>query len=360
MKQSFLSENLNRFTGAVKDIREKLFSTSNNYVENIESIESNDYVDNINISESSENKKSDPSKIPPFINFVTFNRMGLTIKNLNNILDSDEDFEMHIIDCNSKDNTWQYIQSLNDKRIKSKTRFTLNLGPIYPLNYSLTKRKPGQYFITIDSDTYIKTKNWIACFMEVFDAFPEVGVLGVMRDNPYPRYMPPIIPRVKGDAAYLELKNAAVGVDLDFVPGQLQCLRPELIEKIGYWSEENGYGDAELSPRVTHYTPFKVGYLTTVEIDMTQYISCEQCQGKDICTLSRSVTTCYSIGKNLNFNESFVRKYGWKYTETFKELEEGKRTAYCASVHDPASMRNHVYNQLWASENFDYYIKNSN
>jgi len=286
--------------------------------------------------------------------------MGLTIKNLSNILDSEEDFELHLIDCNSKDDTWGYIQSLNDSRIKSKTRLKLNLGPIYPLNLSLIRRKPGQYFITIDSDTFIKTKNWISRFMEVFEAFPEVGVLGVMRDEPYPRYLPPIIPRVKGNINYLELKNAAVGVDLDFVPGQLQCLRPELIDEIGYWSEENGYGDAELSPRVTHYTSYKVGFLTTVEIDMTQYIGCDQCQGKDICKLSRSVNSCFSLSKKANFNQSFVRKFGWKYLETFKELAEGKRTAYCASIHDPESIKNHVYNQAWAAENFDYYIKNSN
>lgn len=348
MKQSFLSNNLNRFTGTIRDIKEKLFSKNSNYIEKSETIE------------SPEDNKEEVLKSPPFINFVTFNRMGLTIKNLNNILDSGEDFEMHIIDCNSKDNTWDYIQSLTDKRIKSKTRFTLNLGPIYPLNFNLTKRKPGQYFITVDSDTYIKTKNWISRFMEVFDAFPEVGVLGVMRDNPYPRYMPPVIPRVKGDISYLELKNAAVGVDLDFVPGQLQCLRPELIEQIGYWSEENGYGDAELSPRVVHYTPFKVGYLTTVEIDMNQYIGCDQCQGRDICKLSRSINPCYSLSKKSNYNESFVKRFGWKYLETFKELAEGKRTAYCASVHDPESMKNHVYNQIWAADNFSYYINNSN
>ncbi|MFU0828330.1 MAG: Glycosyl transferase family 2 [Lachnoclostridium sp.] len=348
MKQSFIGNNISRITETVKDIKGKLFNKNNNYIECYEA------------SESSQVKKTDTGRIPPFINFVTFNRMGLTIRNLNNLLDSDEDFELHIIDCNSKDNTWDFIQTLNDKRIKSKTRFTLNLGPIYPLNYSLTKRKPGQYFITVDSDTFIKTKNWIARFMEVFDAFPEVGLLGVVRDNPYPRYIPPVIARQKGDINYLQLKNATVGVDLDFVPGQLQCLRPELIEQIGYWSEENGYGDAELSPRVVHYTNFTAGYLTTVEIDMTQYIGCNVCQGRHLCKLSRSVNSCFSLSKTSNYNESFVRKHGWKYLETFKELAEGKRTAYCASVHDPESLKKYYYNHVWASENFDYYIKNSN
>lgn len=348
MKQSFVGNNINHFTETEKSINGTEFSKKNDYIESCE------------LNENIEISKSEITKIPPFINFVTFNRMGLTIKNLSNILDSDEDFELHIIDCNSKDNTWDYINSLNDSRIKSKTRFSLNLGPIYPLNYSLTKRKPGQYFITVDSDTFIKTKNWIARFMEVFDAFPEVGVLGVVRDNPYPRYMPPIIPRENGNINYLQLKNATVGVDLDFVPGQLQCLRPELIEKIGYWNEECGYGDAELSPRVVHYTPYTVGYVTTVEIDMTQYIGCNLCMGKDICKLGRSVNTCFSISKSANYNESFVRKHGWKYREIFKELEEGKRTAYSASVHDPESIKKCVYNQIWAFENFDYYIKNSN
>jgi hypothetical protein len=297
---------------------------------------------------------------PPFINYVTFNRLGLTIKNLNNILDSDEDFEMHIIDSNSRDNTWDYISSLTDKRIKSKTRFNLNRGPIYPLNYNLVKRKPNQFFFTIDSDVYIKTKNWISCFMEVFKAFPEVGLLGVTRDNPYPRFMPPINPRVKRDLSYLELKNANIDAVMDFVPGSLQCLRPELIKEIGYWSEENGFGDAELSPRITHYTSFKAGFLTTVDIEMVQTIGCNECQGRDFCKLSRSVKNCFMLSKRRNMNESFVKKHGWKCKESFKELEEGKRTAYCASVCDPESLVGNVYNHQWANENFDYYIRNSN
>lgn len=339
MKQSIVNENVTSFTDTVKEFTRNLLNKSN---------------------EESETHRKAENNPPLFINYVTMNRLGLTKRNLSRILECDDDFELHIIDSNSKDNTWDYIQSLNDKRIKSKTRFELNQGPIYPLNLSLTKRKPNQYFMTIDSDVYIKTDNWISRFMEVFKAFPKVGVLGVMRDDPYPRYMPPVIPRVKGDINYLELKNAAVGVDLDFVPGQLQCLRPELINEIGYWSEENGYGDAELSPRVHHYTSFKVGYLTTVEIDMKQFIGCDECKAREYCKLSRSVNTCFLLSKRANMNESFVKRNGWKYTETFKEMEEGKRTAYCASIHDPESVKNHVYNQEWAKENFDYYVKNSN
>ncbi|KUO63810.1 MAG: glycosyl transferase [Gracilibacter sp. BRH_c7a] len=300
------------------------------------------------------------SSPPPFISFVTLNRLGLTIKNLERILDSDESFELHIIDCNSKDDTWNYIKTLKDKRIKSKTRFELNRGPIYVLNYNLMKRKPNQYFFTIDSDVYIKTENWISKYMEIFEAFPEVGLLGVMRDNPYPRYLPPVIPKVKGDISYLQLKNAEIDVIMDFIPGCLQALRPELIDEIGYWSEETGYGDAELSPRITHYTSFKAGFLTNVEIDMNQYIGCNKCQAKKFCTLSKSVKTCFMQNRISSLNETFARKFKWKYKEMFKELEQGKRKAYCGSILDPDSSKDHLYHYPWAIENFEYYIRNSN
>lgn len=86
------------------------------------------------------------SMIPPFLSYITFNRLGLTARSLKSILDTPEDFEMHIIDSNSKDDTWEYIQSLDDSRIKSKTRLDMNLGPVYALNLNLSKRRQEQYF----------------------------------------------------------------------------------------------------------------------------------------------------------------------------------------------------------------------
>lgn len=297
---------------------------------------------------------------PPYINFTCFNRLGLTIKNLNNLLDSDEDFELNILDCNSKDNSWDYIQSLNDRRIKSRIRFDKNCGPIFAVNFGLSRRKPQQFYIVIDSDTYIKTKNWIARFMEIFNVFPEVGLLGLMRDNPYPRYLPPVIPRVRGDVSFLELKNADINTQMDFVPGQLQCLRPGLINEIGYWSEENGFGDAEISPRVVHFTKYKVGFVTTIEIDMTQKITCEECMGKPLCTLSRSICDCFAMSQTYNKNESFVTKNTWKFKQSFQELNDAQRTAYCASIHDPESVKTHLYHADWAYDNLNHYIINAN
>lgn len=303
---------------------------------------------------------------PPFVNYITFNRLGLTARSLQSILDTPEDFEMHIIDSNSKDDTWDYLQTLNDPRIKSKTRLPINAGPIPALNMNLTKRRPDQYFFNIDSDVVIKTKDWLSRFMKVFEAFPDVGLLGVQRTAPYLPVYTEVIPRIKGDAVYLELKNGFVDTILDFVHGCFIGLRPEMIAKIGYWSEETCWGDAELTPRVMHYTGFKAGYMSDnnknslIEIDMTQEIGCESCSVRELCKLDKADNTCFSMRSKRYQNESFVSKFKWKYLEFFKELEEGKRTAYCASIYDPASMAGHVYNKEWAMENMSYYIQNGN
>lgn len=303
---------------------------------------------------------------PPFVNYITFNRLGLTAKSLKSILDTPEDFEMHIIDSNSGDDTWEYLQTVKDPRIKSMLRLPVNTGPIPALNLNLTRRKPDQYFFNIDSDVVVKTKDWVTRFMKVFQAFPEVGLLGVQRVAPYIPIYPEVIPKVKGDACYLELKNGFVDVILDFVHGCFMCMRPELIKEIGYWSEETCWGDAELTPRVIHYTKFKTGYMSDpnktplIDIAMDQQIGCHECLAKGVCKFNKTTDTCFTIRARRYQNESFVSKFKWKYLEFFKELAEGKRTAYCASMYDPASMANHVYNREWALENMNFYIQNSN
>lgn len=304
--------------------------------------------------------------VPPFLSYITFNRMGLTARSLKSILDTPEDFEMHIIDSNSRDDTWEYLQTINDSRIKSKTRLPVNSGPVFALNFNLTKRRPDQYYFTVDSDVVIKTKDWITRFMEVFNEFPKVGLLGVQRTPPYIPIYPKVIPRSQNGATYLELKNGYVDVLLDFVHGCCMGLRPELIKEIGYWSEETCYGDAELSPRITNYTDFKAGFMSDqsmmplIDIDMTQEITCAECSVKEHCKLNKDTQTCFNIHLGSYKNAPFAKTFKWKYLEFFKELEEGKRTAYCASIYDSDSMANHAYNQEWAMENMNYYIVNSN
>lgn len=281
--------------------------------------------------------------------------MGTAARNLLALLETTDDFELHIIDSNSKDDTWNFIQSLQDSRIKSKIKFDINKGPIYASNYALSMRKPDQYFIVMDSDVHIYTKNWVTKFLEVFKVFPEVGLLGLPKANPYTPYLPPVVPRIKDGVSYLELKNASIDDPLDFIPGHLQCLRPEIFKLIGYWSEEGHYGDAEISSRITHYTPYNVGYITTIEIDQIQEIPCESCKVKDLCSLDKKNVTCYSIRDKEYKNPLFASKFLWKHVQTFDELKAGKRTAFCASIHDGASQKDHLYYKDWAEENFSFY-----
>ncbi|MDJ0306019.1 MULTISPECIES: glycosyltransferase [unclassified Dehalobacter] len=298
--------------------------------------------------------------IPPFISYITFNRLGLTARNLDSILDTSEEFEMHIIDSNSRDDTWEYLRSLQDPRIQSVTRLPLNCGPIYPLNLNLSRRKPEQYFLTIDSDVFMISKKWISRFMEVFETFPEAGLLGVKRGKPYPRYYPPVIPRVKDNIHYLQLENGHIDAPLDFVPGCCQALRPELINQIGYWNEECCYGDSELSARICCYTDFKAGFIDTVEIEMTQSINCAECQAERWCSLNHPIDTCFDIWRRYYINRAAAAKFRPNFLKVFQELKQGKRSAYSASMSDPESTRKNLYHQNWAMENIRYYIQNSN
>lgn len=147
---------------------------------------------------------------------------------------------------------------------------------------------------------------------------------------------------------------------LDFVPGHCQCLRPELIKEIGYWCEECAFGDAELSIRVNQYSSFKAGFAHNIEIDQTQYLPCMQCEGQHLCKLDQVNDTCFQLRNEKYKNESFAALFWWKYLEYFNELAQGKRTSYCASVHDPESMIDHLYHKAWAQENFDFYLNHAN
>ncbi len=298
--------------------------------------------------------------LPPILSYITFNRLGLTVKNLTAILESSDDFEMHIIDNNSTDGTWKYIESLNDKRIISKARINVNFGQIYAINLNMVKRRPDQYFITIDNDVYIETKDWISRFMKVFETFPEVGLLGVQKGNPYTEQLPPVIPKVKDSVFYLELDNTNGKVEENYIPGCCMCLRPELIKEIGYWCEENCYGEIELSNRVNNYTSFKTGFVPNISIKMPQTIGCSACQYNSQCSFNKITETCFTGYNKLYKNEEFKKAFKWKFDETIIDLKSGARPVYCASANDGTSWLNHIFNSDWAMENFNYYINNAN
>jgi glycosyltransferase involved in cell wall biosynthesis len=294
--------------------------------------------------------------LPPLLSYITFNRLGLTVKNLTALLNSSDDFEMHIIDNGSTDGTWEYLQSLKDSRILSKARLDVNFGQIYALNLNLLKRRPDQYFISVDNDVYMETNDWISRFSRVFETFPDVGMLGIQQEKSGSGQLPPVVPRIKDGIFYLELDNSVPDIDKNYIPGCCICLRPELIKEIGYLSEENYYGDIELSNRINNHTSFKTGFVTNISIKMPQTTPCDKCGYNEKCLLNKSTETCFTNYKKIERNADFKKAFRWKFDETVTDLKSGARPVYCASSTDIESTSNHIYNAEWAHENFMYYI----
>lgn len=293
-------------------------------------------------------------KRPPLVSFITWNRMGLTVRNLNALLKTTDDFELYITDSCSGDCTWEYILDISDSRIKSKTRLPVNLGPIYAVNYNLSKRANGQYFVAMDSDVNLHTPDWVSKFMEAFAAFPDAGLLGSVSGEYYERYRLPYIKHEKDSACYMEITRG-------FVEGCFQCFRPGLLDLLGYWCEECCMGDVEICHRIRNYTGYKAGYLPAVEIDQLQQVSCESCEGRRWCGLSgKAPPGCFGLRNEKYRNPQFRQLHGRKYLKCNKDMESGARGVYRASVHDGASLSSNAYDSRLAEENFGYYRKYSN
>jgi len=296
----------------------------------------------------------------PFVSYITFNRLGLTVKSLTSILNNRENFELHIIDNNSADNTWEYLQTLKDSRIKSKTRLPVNAGQINSLNLNLTKRRPDQYFIALDNDVIIESQDWITRILNAFKTFPEVGLLSVMAGSPPPAKLPPVIPVFKNSLFYLELSKDSANTIPDCFPQGCLALRPQLINEIGYWSEENYFGNPELVFRVNRFTSFKAGILADISMSLPPEINCVECQYKEKCKLNQSKETCFSIYNKFSKNDLFRESFKWKMDETVKDMQSKTRPVYCASLYDYESMSNRIFNMDWAIENIKFFVDNAN
>jgi len=296
----------------------------------------------------------------PFVSYITFNRLGFTIKSLTSILSTPDRFELHIIDNSSSDGTWEYLNSLNDKRIASKTKVPVNMGKYYSLNLNLTRRQKDQLFISLDNSVIILTQGWITRLQKIFNTFPDLGLLSVLPVVPTPQNLPSVTPRYKNDQFYMELNKGNTDPFKTYFPGEFLCLNPSLIDKIGYWSEENYYGDQELLFRVSRFTPFKAGFISDISLIIQQELDCSQCVYRSKCVLDRSKETCFSIYKKFNKDNLFKEEFGWKYEETIKDMVSGARPVYCASMHDAESLSNKIFNMDWAVENLQFYIDNAN
>ncbi|GKX30819.1 glycosyl transferase [Vallitalea longa] len=287
----------------------------------------------------------------PIVCFVTFNRLGLTVKNLTALLKSTDDFELHIVDNNSTDDTWKYIRGIKDKRMKSRKRFNINYGVVYAINYVLSKRKKDQYFILIENDVCIETQDFVTKFMETMDTFQDVGLLGCARKNFFEQ---------KGIKPKKITQKGLSYYKYDMIIGCFNCIRPEVFDYIGYWNEETYAADQDMSSRINKYTPYVTGYAASIELNQTQYISCDQCLYRKECSLINQNRTCFNIHRKNYSHDKFAESLQEKKKMYYQQLRNGKRTIYCASIHDTESMRKHYYDIKMAHDNFNFFKKNGN
>lgn len=290
--------------------------------------------------------------VKPMVCFVTWNRLGLTIRNLTCLLESEGEFDLYIIDNNSYDGTWDYLQTVKDPRIKLKEKLEKNRGVVYAINYVLAKRKENQYFIFIENDVCIEDPMWLQKFMDVMEAFPNLGFVGGAREGLFEEkgVKPEIIYNLDRSQSYYSYPS---------ILGCFNCYRPEIFQQLGYWNEETYGADRDMSYRTKNFTSFDTGYITTIKMNQTQKIHCDFCPRKEICPLLPR-KTCFGVYKERNMHPSFKIIAHEKQCLYMQEINEGLRTPYCASIHDSKSMINHTYNWKWAEENFDFFLEYGN
>lgn len=284
----------------------------------------------------------------PIVSFVIFNKSGIAANDLLALLKTSEDFELYIVDNGSTDDTWKFIETLDDPRIKEKKRFDVNRGGIYAINYVLSHRKPNQYYVNIDSDVYVETDKWYEAFMETFEAFPELGMIGA---TPFPELQGEEHPEY---GFHLTEKAGKRVYKLPALIGCFMCIRPEVLNTLGYFCEETCAADKDISKRIHLYTPYEIGAMP--DLKMTQhFVACTECPMKAVCSYKVN-QECHRIYQLSYHNHTFFKEMIMPKMKQFdQELAEGKRTPYCASIHDKASLEKTYYDYQSAEENFNFF-----
>jgi hypothetical protein len=211
--------------------------------------------------------------VKPLICFVCFNRMGSTVLSLLSLLDAKDDFDLYIGDNDSRDKTWDFLQSLKDPRIREVKRFEQNFGEINVLNWSLARREKGQDFIVMENDCRLHADRFVARFAQAFAEIPRLGAAsGWIRSMKTPAPM-------TNDYFYQ-----------DTVMGLFTCFRGEVMDRLGYYSEACYIADVEMNYRIRNLLGYTTGYIKTVNCSLIHpwgFYSCEDCKKKQkVCCRS--------------------------------------------------------------------------
>jgi hypothetical protein len=225
---------------------------------------------------------------PPIVSFLTFNKLGNTVLSLTSLLRTLDDFELYLIDNDSKDGTWEFLQDTKDPRIVHKKRFDGNIGVGHALNYVLFNRKEDQDWINIEYDFRILNKNFIQYFQEAYKSYPEMGGFSA---TSYPIQYNNIKEAISRDITKIKTNNN-INVYLDTIMGFCSFFPYEVMNLLGYYDEVNYFLDIDFNHRINACLNKKTGYLIDLrcakinDIDLN-CVNClanlNYCQGNHIC-----------------------------------------------------------------------------
>ena len=183
---------------------------------------------------------------PPLVTFLTYNRLGETAVSLPSLLRTESDFELYIMDNDSKDDTWAFLNDTRDPRIKHRKRFEQNMGVAHPLNYALSHRAEDQDFINFEYDFRIHNKNFVQDFWDYYKEFPEISAFSA---TTFPSQLQLI------DNAILKAPNQFANrngkrIFLDTIMGFCSFFPYETWNKLMYYDEVNCLLDMEVQARI--------------------------------------------------------------------------------------------------------------
>lgn len=269
---------------------------------------------------------------PPLITFLTYNRLGYTAISLSSLLRTDSEFELYIMDNDSRDDTWQFLQDTKDPRIKSKIKWNQNMGVAHALNFALCYRKSDQAFINFENDFRIHNKDFVKDFEAYGREFPEIKAFSA---TTFPHQLQIIDKSISEDPTRLEIKNGR-RLYYDTIMGFCTYFPAETMNILKYYDEVNCLLDMEVQARIgVNASDKKTGYAMDIrashcnphcESCLAYHNPCEQGEMKCMKYYSRVIS---EITKTLGFDQ---------YRDDLRLREEGKKGLSCGSMFDEGTL----------------------
>lgn len=273
--------------------------------------------------------------LPPLVCCLTGKERDSSCETLAGLLESDEPFDMYILEGYENEAVWQYVESLDDRRIVLKLRSGISMGPAVALNQILLYRKPRQFFVKIESGFRVTKSDLISSMLEVFEHFTELGLL-LVPSSEEDAELDRLAPRYRKGVCYLKLDRDG-GV---LFPRGCQAFRPEVFNYVGYWCEETNFDTNELCSRINLFTPYTAGYTTNIKA-----------AGAELDAPGDWFAHAAGLGER-------AADYASRQLKIFDEIAAGKRSAYCASILAPGSItsiRGERYHRDWVDDTVAFY-----